>query len=184
MKHKYIMISLLISGPKQPENDIDVYLAPLIDDLKKLCRGVTVFDGYKQEFFKLRAMIFCTINDFLAFGNLSGYSTKGGKACPTCEDDTVNLRLKHSKKAVYMGHRRFLPANHVYRRKKKAFNGKRETKQARYPFTGREVYARVKDIDVEFGKCSKSPSKNIWKKDPYSVIYHTGRTYKFDIVSM
>nr|GEV88899.1 hypothetical protein [Tanacetum cinerariifolium] len=36
MKRKYIMMSLLIEGPKQPGNDIYVYLAPLIDDLKTL----------------------------------------------------------------------------------------------------------------------------------------------------
>ncbi|CAM8877535.1 unnamed protein product [Rhodiola kirilowii] len=34
MKRRYMMLSLLISGPRQPGNDIDVYLAPLIDDLK------------------------------------------------------------------------------------------------------------------------------------------------------
>ena len=33
MKRKFMMLSLLISGPKQPGNDLDVYLAPLIDDL-------------------------------------------------------------------------------------------------------------------------------------------------------
>ncbi|KAJ0546578.1 hypothetical protein HanIR_Chr08g0362521 [Helianthus annuus] len=36
MKRKYIMMSLLIQGPKQPGNDIGVYLSPLIDDLKTL----------------------------------------------------------------------------------------------------------------------------------------------------
>ena len=36
MKRKFMMLTLLISGPKQPGNDIDVYLAPLIDDLKIL----------------------------------------------------------------------------------------------------------------------------------------------------
>ncbi|XP_024200594.1 uncharacterized protein LOC112203928 [Rosa chinensis] len=36
MKRKYMMLTLLISGPKQPGNDIDVYLQPLIDDLKLL----------------------------------------------------------------------------------------------------------------------------------------------------
>ena len=34
MKRKFMMLSMLISGPRQPGNDIDVYLAPLIDDLK------------------------------------------------------------------------------------------------------------------------------------------------------
>ena len=60
-----------------------MYLAPLVEDLRKLWEeGVDVFDAYKNEFFKLRAMIFTTINDFPAYGNLSGYSVKGHKACP------------------------------------------------------------------------------------------------------
>ena len=59
-----------------------------------------MYDAYKKENFKLRAMIFCTINDFSAFGNLSGYNTKGGKVCPTCEDDTVDMWLRNSKKTV------------------------------------------------------------------------------------
>jgi hypothetical protein len=33
MKHKFIMMSLLINGLVQVGNDIDVYLQPLIDDL-------------------------------------------------------------------------------------------------------------------------------------------------------
>ncbi|GKB45897.1 uncharacterized protein Tco_0896650 [Tanacetum coccineum] len=77
MKRKYVMMSLLIQGPKQPGNDIDVYLAPLIDDMKTLWgSGVEVYDVYRKEKFQLRAMIFCTISDFPPYGNLSGYSTK------------------------------------------------------------------------------------------------------------
>jgi hypothetical protein len=89
MKRRYIMMSLLIQGPKQPGNDIDVYLAPLIDDMKMLwSSGAEVYDAYTGEHFNLRAMIYCTISDFPAYGNLSGYGTKGAKACPVCEDDT------------------------------------------------------------------------------------------------
>ncbi|XP_074298117.1 uncharacterized protein LOC141628934 [Silene latifolia] len=96
MKRKYLMLSLLISGPKQPGNDIDVYLEPLIDDLKLLWdEGVEVYDAYHGETFNLRAMIFCTINDFPAYGNLSGYTVKGAKACPICEEDTISDRLVH-----------------------------------------------------------------------------------------
>ncbi|CAL2260360.1 unnamed protein product [Prunus armeniaca] len=40
MKRKFMMLTLLISGPKQPGNDIDVYLEPLIDDLKSLWDGI------------------------------------------------------------------------------------------------------------------------------------------------
>ena len=31
MKRKYMMLSMMISGPRQPGNDIDVYLSPLIE---------------------------------------------------------------------------------------------------------------------------------------------------------
>ena len=34
MKRKYMMLSIMISGPKKPGNDIDVYLSPLIEGLK------------------------------------------------------------------------------------------------------------------------------------------------------
>jgi hypothetical protein len=35
-KHKYIMMSRLISGPQQPGNDTDTYFSPLVEDLKEL----------------------------------------------------------------------------------------------------------------------------------------------------
>ena len=52
MKCKYMMLSMMISSPKQPGNDIDVYLNPLIQDLKLLWdEGVDVFDAFKNESF-------------------------------------------------------------------------------------------------------------------------------------
>ena len=76
------MLSMMISGLRQPGNDIDVYLSPLVEDLRKLWdEGVVVFDACRKESFEMRAMLFCTINDFPAYGNLSGYSVKGNHAC-------------------------------------------------------------------------------------------------------
>ena len=50
MKRKFVMLTLLISGPKQPGNDIDVYLAPLIDDLSTMWyEGVDAYDAYRKE---------------------------------------------------------------------------------------------------------------------------------------
>jgi len=55
----------MISGPKHPENDIDVYISPLIEDLKLMWdQGVEVFVEFANETFKLHAILFCTINDF------------------------------------------------------------------------------------------------------------------------
>ncbi|RVW86256.1 hypothetical protein CK203_043280 [Vitis vinifera] len=70
MKRKFMMLSLLISGPRQPGNDIDVYLAPFLDDLKLLWEvGVESYDAHQQELFTLRAVLLWTINDFPAYGN-------------------------------------------------------------------------------------------------------------------
>nr|CAD40211.2 OSJNBa0019J05.9 [Oryza sativa Japonica Group] len=110
MKRKYIIMPIIIQGPKQPGNDIDVYLIPLVEDLKLLWKkeGVPVWDEDKQEEFNLRALLFVTINDWLALSNLSGQSNKGYKACTHCMDETESTYLKHCRKVVYMGHRRFI----------------------------------------------------------------------------
>nr|XP_043639389.1 uncharacterized protein LOC122610466 [Erigeron canadensis] len=166
MKRKYIMMSLLIQGPKQPGNDIDVYLAPLVDDLKKLwSTGVEVFDAYKRESFQLKALLFCTINDFPAYGNLSGYSTKGKKACPVCRDDTDSLRLQHCRKHVFVNHRRFLSKYLPYRKlDAKLFYGKPVRGVASPSSDGRTVYSEVEDINTIFGKGDKGLPDGIWKK--------------------
>nr|GEU30037.1 ulp1 protease family, C-terminal catalytic domain-containing protein [Tanacetum cinerariifolium] len=59
--------------PKQPGNDINVYLRPIIYNMIDLWEtGVDIYDAYKKERFKLFAMIYCTINDISAYRNLSG----------------------------------------------------------------------------------------------------------------
>ena len=76
-------------GSQTAENDINIYFASLIEELKTIWKeGVTVFDTYHQENFKLRTKLLWTINDFPACENLSGYSVKGYKACPVCKEDT------------------------------------------------------------------------------------------------
>ena len=167
-KRKYIMLCLLIQGPRQPGNDIDVFLEPVIDDLEILWKeGVETWDAYGQENFKLRVLLFCTINDYPALGNLSGQTIKGKKACSDCKEHTRSRWLKKSRKMVYMGHRRWLPLRHTFRRKKKIFNGKRELQPAPKDLSGDEVHNMVKDISNEFGKKrkrSKTKEKGMWKK--------------------
>ncbi|XP_074360453.1 uncharacterized protein LOC141700644 [Apium graveolens] len=166
MKRKYIMLTLLIPGSKEPGNNIDVYLQPLIDDLKLLWdQGESIYDVYSQTNFTLRALIFCTISDFPRYGNFSRYTMKGAKAFPILEDATIDLHLNNCKKNVYMGDRTFLPLTHPYRMRKKSFDGTIETRVAHLPLTGEEVFERVKDINVVLGKLYKKPTLNsIWKK--------------------
>jgi len=165
MKRKH-MLSMKISRPRQPGNDIDVYLSPLIEYLRLLWdEGVEVFYAYERSISILWALLFCTINDFLAHENLCGYSVKGHHACPICEENTSYHQLKYGKKTWYIGHRRFLNRNHPYRRLKKAFNGCREDKTTPLHLIGEEVYNRVCHVKVTFGKTLKNSGvENLWKK--------------------
>jgi len=46
------MMPALIQGPRLPENDIDVYLQPLVEELLLLWSdGVRMWDEYKHEDF-------------------------------------------------------------------------------------------------------------------------------------
>ncbi|GJS14732.1 hypothetical protein Tco_0409204 [Tanacetum coccineum] len=112
MKESSFMLTLLIPGPKSPGKDIDVYLRPLIDDLKVLwaLKGVETIDVATGQKFNMRAMVLWTINDFPARSSLSGWSGQGYKACPTCNKDTPSVRVLG--KTTYVGHRRFLKKPH------------------------------------------------------------------------
>ena len=113
----------------------------MIELLTKLWdEGVLVFDGFRNETFHFRAMLFCTINDFPAYGNLSDYSVKGHHACPICEEDTSYLQLKHDRKIVYTRHQCFLKSHHPYRRLEKAFNESQEHETTPIPLTGVQVF--------------------------------------------
>ncbi|XP_008233167.1 PREDICTED: uncharacterized protein LOC103332221 [Prunus mume] len=153
MKRKFMMLTLLISSPKQPGNDINIYLEPLVDDLALLWDGVEgVYDAFRQESFTLRAILFWTINDFPAYGNLSGCTMKGYYACPICGDKTYTKRLEHGNKMAFTGHRRFLSRYHPYRKLTEEFNGKEELDPTPMPLTREQVWKEVESINYEWGE--------------------------------
>src|ERR1041385_6367486 len=175
MKRKFIMMPVLIQGPRQPGNDIDVYLRPLFDELLELWAkpGVRVWDEDKQEEFNLRALLFVTINDWPALSNISGQSNKGYNACTHCLDKTKGIYLDKCKKVVYLGCRQFLPPNHIVRKKGKHFNGEADHRKKPKLPKGADVFGMVNDLEVIFGKGpgSQSVPKDVvtghaamWKK--------------------
>nr|GEV03050.1 hypothetical protein [Tanacetum cinerariifolium] len=74
MKESSFMLTLLIPDPKSPSKDIDVYLRPLIEDLKFLRerKGFETIDVASGQKFNMRAMVLWTINDFPDRSSLSG----------------------------------------------------------------------------------------------------------------
>ena len=65
-KEPYFMLSLLIPGPYRPRNKIDIYLKPLVDELKELWEeGVETYDAYSKEHFHMHAILLWTILDLV-----------------------------------------------------------------------------------------------------------------------
>ena len=62
MKRSSFMLSLLILGPTSLENDIDMYLQPLVEELKELWDvGVKTFDMSSKKSFQMHAELLWTI---------------------------------------------------------------------------------------------------------------------------
>ena len=76
--------------------------------------------------FTLHAALLWTISDFPVYANLSGWSTKGELSCPSCNMKTRSRWLTHCQKYCYIGHRRFLPAGHKFRKDRVSFDGNYE----------------------------------------------------------
>jgi hypothetical protein len=78
MKDQNMILSLIIQGRIASRNNIYVYLLPLVDDLNELWNeGIITYNSSTKKIFQLHASLLWIINDFLAYENLFGYSTKG-----------------------------------------------------------------------------------------------------------
>ncbi|XP_068495089.1 uncharacterized protein [Phaseolus vulgaris] len=143
---------MIIPGKQMVGNDIDVYLEPLISELKDLWfDGVQTFDYSKKEMFTLRAALLWTISDFPGLGNLSGWNTHTGLACPTCNFETDSSWLYRGK-FCFMGHRRFLSKEHRFRFNHHLFDGTNELRDAPKPLLGSDIWNQIEGVNVTFGK--------------------------------
>ncbi|RVW97993.1 hypothetical protein CK203_028978 [Vitis vinifera] len=157
MKQTFFMLSLLIPGPTAPGNDIDIYLQPLIDELNDLWDvGVETYDASTKKFC-MRAAILWTINDFPAYANLSGWSTKGNLLVLFVIRIVLHFGLQNGRKWCYMGHRRFLPIDHRFRRDKKSFDGNEEHRAAPKQLSGEDILHQLDGMEhITLGKTSKN----------------------------
>ena len=144
-----MFLTVLVPGPTNPKEKIDVFLQPLIAELKSL-----------------RAALMWTINDFPAYSMMSGWSIAGMLACPHCMEDSDAFRLIKSRKQSWFDNRRkFLPMNHPYRRNTKDFiKNRKVTKQFPGVISGDEILQdlnnrglrKVIDVDAEVVNVSNS----------------------------
>ncbi|XP_058776694.1 uncharacterized protein LOC131651025 [Vicia villosa] len=155
MTKPYMFLTCIIPGPSSPKAGIDVYLQPLIDDLKRLWVGAWTYDVSRKQNFNMRAALMWTINDFPAYGMLSGWGTHGKMGCPHCMNHTKAFTLDFGGKSSWFDcHRRFLPTNHEFRRNKDAFRKGIKVKDLPPPrLSSTQVWNNVCDLPkfIDYG---------------------------------
>lgn len=91
--------------------------------------------------FDLEAAVLWIINDFSAYRNLLGWSTKGYLACPICNEDACSCRLR--SKIGYLGHRRWLRKNHPWLKQKELFNNEVKRRNSPRQLAGDDILSQL-----------------------------------------
>ena len=159
MKNPYMFLTMIVPGPKNPGKHLDIFLRPLINELKMLwSNGVDTYDAFRKQNFLMRVALMWTISDFLAYVMLSGWSIHGRLACPYCMECNKSFVLESGKKISFFDyHRQFLPENHPYRKQRDKFKKGVIVKDLSPPrLSGDEILTQVSALpDITFGtKCS------------------------------
>ncbi|WVZ62416.1 hypothetical protein U9M48_012172 [Paspalum notatum var. saurae] len=164
MKQTNFILSLVISGPRALGADMDVYLKPFVDDMVDMCvKGIRTYDAFKDECFQLHVAILCSISDLPGLGYLHGCVSSGKVSCPECHSHECSLQLKKGGKYVFVCHRRFLDANHIFRSLAELFDGTEEHRPAPVPLSGEEILELTANMHTSFGKdpTTKKPANPI-----------------------
>ncbi|KAM2976836.1 hypothetical protein FF2_013856 [Malus domestica] len=144
IKKEYMMMTLLIT--EDPGRSIDVYLRPLVDELKDLwTHGVRTYDKCTGKMFTLRAAMMWIVNDFPAYAMVSKWSTRGYMACPVCKEDVTSSW--HAGKDCYHGHQRWLPWDHEWREKDKEFDREKEHCLRPREWSGAQILEQLNHLD-------------------------------------
>ncbi|GJV80567.1 uncharacterized protein Tco_1516437 [Tanacetum coccineum] len=102
--------------------------------------GIRTRDAATGTYFKMKATLLWTINDFPARSSLSGWNGQGYLTCPTCNVDTPSSRVRG--KITYVGHRRFLHVCHHWRMNKR-FDGKNKDRPIPKSLTNAEIMEQL-----------------------------------------
>nr|GEY92740.1 hypothetical protein CTI12_AA060390 [Tanacetum cinerariifolium] len=134
----------------------------------------------------MKAVVLSTIFDFLGYANLSWWSTKGEYACPLCASNTTSKWLDHGRKWCYMGHRKWLQANHHSRKDTRSFDGPVELGYPPIPLYGDDVLDQLQCVDflvesVDTGdfmfKSTERPKGSGTKFNTFRWMYSIERSY-------
>ena len=144
-KRYFVMLSILIPGPRAPTgDDFDTLLEPLVEELEQLWYdGILMHDAARfrgENMFIMKVMIVFCIHDFPAYGMVAGCVTEGYHGCPICGPNTTSRRLLFLKKDVYDNRARMhLRDDHEMRSNTRDIRDAVELRAAPRRVTGAEV---------------------------------------------
>jgi len=177
-----MFLSYVIPWSNNPKNKIDVFLQPLIDELKTLWNeGVDTYNIHANQTFKMKAALTWTVNNFPPY-NMHGWSTHGALSCPICQDQIRGSYLEHGHKMSWFDyHRCFLPRNHVFRKNRNAFTrGRTVHSQPPERLTPEIEWSRVRDfakVTEEHNPQISGSGDNVQLRNVvYYGIFHIGDT--------
>jgi hypothetical protein len=97
-----MFLFMFIPGPSSPSWNIEVCLQPLIDELTQLwSSGALTYDISRKHNFVMRVALIWPINDFPAYGMVSGWSTHGKLTCPYYMENNKAFMLTNRGKASF-----------------------------------------------------------------------------------
>ncbi|KAK1645511.1 hypothetical protein QYE76_063316 [Lolium multiflorum] len=84
-KQRYIHLSILIQGPKQPGVDMHLYLGLLKEELDTLWKTPPrTWDAYTRTYFDMRAALITTVTDYPGYAYVSAQVGHGFNGCVKC----------------------------------------------------------------------------------------------------
>ena len=106
-----MFLTVIVPGTENPKEKLDVYLQPLIAELKELWEvRVQAYEILKKQNFQLRVVLMWTISDFVAYSMFFSWTTVDRLACPYCMEDLDAFTLSRSRKQSWFdNHCKFLP---------------------------------------------------------------------------
>jgi hypothetical protein len=88
MKEEVTLLALVIPGPKDPCTKINVFIQPLIEELKVLWQGVEAYDSHLNCRFNLQVTYLWSIHYLLAYGIWCGWCVHGRLCYPICMSES------------------------------------------------------------------------------------------------
>ena len=181
------MLSLLIPGLHQLRNEIDIYLKPLVNELKELWEeGVETYDTYNKKHFQMHATLLWTIHDYPGFGNVSGWRTKCYHSCYTCNDEAYSEALE--SKIGFINHQAYLPMEHHWRHSQ-LHNGLSEKQKRSLELQVGKIQKQLDRLsNIILGKHSSNKKRQLigepnWSKISilYKLLYWKNKKLKHNI---